>query len=144
MVIRLSGESMDVSELEGAELDLAVAQAGKEWGTAHEWFPTMTLDPTFTGAEIRAGKCYLIPHNPMRQNPQVFDPSVSWWLGGPIIEREGITVQKMDYVELGRTDWQASLDHFLRTAFAGRTPLIAAMRAFVASKTYNVEFSGGP
>ena len=62
-----------------------------------------------------------------------YAPSTDWAQGGPIIEREGITVQ---------TDlpWSACLrdnlfkedgtDHFQ----VGRTPLIAAMRCYVASK----------
>ena len=138
---------MDVNELEGAELDLAVAQASKAWGTAHELFPTLTLDPTFSAAEIRNGKCYLIPHNPMRQDPQVFDPSVSWWLGGPIIERERITiVASMNVDMMGPLEWHATVrqfEHYIDESLPfefdecrgrGPTPLIAAMRAFVASK----------
>jgi hypothetical protein len=104
---------MDVNKLAGTELDVAVAIA--------DGYP----------AEMRDGCVFFRGE----WNRSVwYSPSEDWREGGPIIEREGITIQKMDYVELDRTDWQASLDHFLRTAYAGPTPLVAAMRAFVASK----------
>lgn len=60
--------------------------------------------------------------------------STDWAQGGPIIEREGITVSKEDgawsayfrenlFEDDGSEHWQT-----------GPTPLIAAMRVFVASK----------
>ena len=62
------------------------------------------------------------------------DYSTDWAQGGPIIEREGIsTVQEGD-----AADWVASVydhkadDWHLHTL--GETPLIAAMRCYVASK----------
>lgn len=77
----------------------------------------------------------------MRLNPppQVYysdryEPSTDWAQGGPIIEREGITVSKEDggwsayfrdnlFNDDGSEHWQT-----------GPTPLIVAMRCFVASK----------
>jgi len=63
-----------------------------------------------------------------------YAPSNDWSQGGPIIEREGISiVQEGDAAE-----WVASMydyaadDWHLHTA--GHTPLIAAMRCYVASK----------
>jgi hypothetical protein len=58
-----------------------------------------------------------------------FMPSTDWAQGGPIIEREGIQLWK------GGT-WCASLDQsFNPPEFeTGETPLIAAMRCYVASK----------
>ena len=75
------------------------------------------------------------------QNPKVahfvdwtYNPSGSWLEGGPIIEREGISV-----VQQGdAADWVASVynhnedDWYMHTT--GPTPLIAAMRCYVASK----------
>jgi hypothetical protein len=58
-----------------------------------------------------------------------------WSYGGPIIEREGI-----DLENLGEFGWQAVVnplasEHYcLHGKCEGPTPLIAAMRAFVASK----------
>jgi len=56
------------------ELTLACAQASEVWKMAHEWYPTMTLDSTFSGAEIRGDRVYLIPNNPMRQDPKNYSP----------------------------------------------------------------------
>ncbi len=55
-----------------------------------------------------------------------FKPSSDWSQGGPIIEREGITITHQT------TQWAAQTDD---DYFAyGPTPLIAAMRCFVVSK----------
>jgi hypothetical protein len=60
-----------------------------------------------------------------------FKPSANWAHGGPIIEREGVEVQRLPLGE-----WRAQLNakgcgpycrHY------GPTPLIAAMRCYVAS-----------
>ncbi len=63
-----------------------------------------------------------------------YTPSTNWAQGGPIIEREGISiVQQGD-----ASEWVASVynynegDWHLHTT--GPTPLIAAMRCYVASK----------
>lgn len=134
-----------MNTLSDADLDLAVAQAGEEWKTAHLLFPTMTLDPTFRGAHIvqleHARRCMLIPSNPMRQDPQYFNPSADWAIGGPIIQRESIHLTPDDsggwwaerrIFNSGGPAFQTSYD---RAVIArGPTPLIAAMRAFVASK----------
>jgi len=122
-----------VSELEGAQLDWAVAMAGEEWKTAHRYYPTWTLDATFAGVRIGAfgyldGRlvCILIPNNPMRQDPQEFSPSTRWEHGGPIIERETSSHgHNMD-----RSVWAHCGCHLGE----GKTLLIAAMRAFVACK----------
>jgi hypothetical protein len=62
---------------------------------------------------------------------EIDDPhfySTDWALAGPIIEREGITVRRY-------TDalWDASIGRLDYVA-DGPTPLIAAMRCYVASK----------
>lgn len=65
-----------------------------------------------------------------------YGPSRFWDHGGPIIEREGITVGK----EIkGKPDWSA---YYLESLFDDQegfheiaaTPLVAAMRCYVASK----------
>jgi len=132
------------AELEGVQLDWAVAMAGEEWKTAHRFYPTMTLDPTFAG--VRIGEfgymdgrlvCILIPRNPMRQVPSEFSPSSRWEYGGPIIEREGLVVAKfwepIDGPITPGLEW-ASMTLDDKHRMDGPTPLIAAMRAFVASK----------
>jgi hypothetical protein len=93
---------LKTSELQGAVLDWAVAKCE---GLVNE----DGLDVGF----IRDG---------------VFTPSTDWAQGGPIIEREGITVRRY-------TDalWDASIGRLDYVA-DGPTPLIAAMRCYVASK----------
>jgi hypothetical protein len=55
-----------------------------------------------------------------------FCPSTDWAQGGPIIEREKITI-----FQTGR-DWMGYIRH--DTESFAPTPLIAAMRCYVASK----------
>jgi hypothetical protein len=97
------------SELTGAALDWAVAQ-------------------------IESGAGPDKAEKQWRYFGRVFHPSTDWAQGGPIIDREGIsTVQQGD-----AADWVASVynhnedDWHLHTT--GPTPLIAAMRCYVASK----------
>ena len=77
------------AELVGQALDWAVASATEAWEFAHEWFPTMTLDPRFIGIRNVAvdGCVWLEPRNPFRQDPQPFRPSTDWALGGPLLEK---------------------------------------------------------
>ena len=79
---------------------------------------------------------YAVAYSHGRSNLAIEDyhPSTDWAQGGPIIEREGISI-----VEQGdAAEWVASLynypegDWHLHTT--GPTPLIAAMRCYVASK----------
>ena len=55
-----------------------------------------------------------------------FTPSTNWAQGGPIIEREGIAVR-----EVLKGSWVADLEVGFEE---GPTPLIAAMRCYVASQ----------
>ncbi len=60
-----------------------------------------------------------------------FDYSTDWAQGGPIIEREGIGIWPSER-EGNKGQWGARM---LNTHIAyGPTPLIAAMRCYVASK----------
>lgn len=74
---------------------------------------------------------------------RMYSPSDNWQDGGPIIEREQISLTAAEFRERIDSQWRAELlgallgrafggrDH---AAAIGRTPLIAAMRAYVASK----------
>lgn len=55
-----------------------------------------------------------------------YKPSSHWSLAGPIIEREGVSVIRCAY------GWVANIDGLIPQY--GITPLIAAMRCYVASK----------
>ena len=117
---------MKVSELQGAELDYWVAMAeGKDAEIRPTW--SIRGQPTCI---IFKGKREGDGHYP-------FFPSTDWSQGGPIIEKWGIQIAPS---RLGNgweiLSWAASFRN--RGALAhnreGPTPLIAAMRAFVASK----------
>lgn len=62
-----------------------------------------------------------------------FLPSKMWEAGGPIIEREGICLLAFG---LGETAWAASMSSGPTASrrVSGPSPLIAAMRCYVASK----------
>jgi hypothetical protein len=62
--------------------------------------------------------------------------SSDWLVGGPIIEQEGVELR---YWGFHSVPWRASIDGGTDAGIAlyegyGTTPLIAAMRCFVASK----------
>ncbi len=58
-----------------------------------------------------------------------FDPSTNWAQGGPIIERGKINPEWMPHSECWMANCVAD-----RAPYEGPTPLIAAMRCYVASK----------
>jgi hypothetical protein len=92
---------MKTSELTGAALDWAVAKCE---GVLMRW-ERSTHD----------------------EAPLEYSPSTDWAQGGPIIEREGLTITfQQNHV------WAAQTDDDLFEG--GPTPLIAAMRCYVASK----------
>lgn len=63
---------------------------------------------------------------------QSFTPSTDWVQGGPIIEREGITLGDAGGSWVAGKSWAD--DFFSSFVMYGPTPLIAAMRCYVASK----------
>lgn len=105
---------MKVSELQGAALDWAVAKC--EGG---EFF-------------VSGGKIF-IPDWEGIDDPYHYRPSVSYEDGGPIIEREGMHVDCLRQGE--KPIWEAwpyatGTKHIQQ----GPSPLIAAMRCYVASQ----------
>lgn len=109
------------NNLSGAALDWAVAKAGNV---------TVKLSPT--GFLIYTDKS--IPTGPQGR---VYQPSTNWAQGGPIIEQEFIYADRLmggQWLAAKRND---EGDSFL-CAEHGPTPLIAAMRCFVASKLGDV------
>lgn len=144
---------INTSELTGAALDWAVAHAG-EWRTAHELFPTMTLDATFKGCRaftFEGGRsvCQLVPNNPFRQDYVIFEPTRDWAIAGPIIQRENIglipptsRVHRNGGNSPGwgpsgiwsATTWHAGVSGKRAHEWHETEPLTAAMRCYVASK----------
>ena len=96
---------MKTNELTGAALDWAVAKCE---GVSVRW--------------SAAHEQLLVEGYPY----MVWQPSTDWAQGGPIIEREGIAVR-----EVLKGSWVADLEVGFEE---GPTPLIAAMRCYVASK----------
>jgi hypothetical protein len=110
------------SELTGAELDLWVAKA--------------------EGVKMAHG----VPILPTDDGYEVYEPSRNWVHGGTVIERERIGL----IPPVGAADkWGAfyldaggfHLEDGMHTSCSGPTPLIAAMRAYVAGK-FGVDASG--
>jgi hypothetical protein len=100
---------MKTSELTGAALDWAVELAkGTHWSLNGYFIFKRSTGTEYVGknAEWRY--------------------STDWSQGGPIIEREGIAVR-----EVLKGSWVADLEVGFEE---GPTPLIAAMRCYVASK----------
>lgn len=142
-------------ELEGALLDQAVAKAcGYLYDAAlDEDFMVVSLDPQIPRSATDGTRrwCRIIvredgtPHTPesawaMRPTPRgesrVFAPSSRWEHGGPIIERERIGLTWDDIMERWNSEVvHPALPSGVQRSFAlGPTALIAAMRAYVASK----------
>ena len=98
---------MKTQDLTGPALDWAVAKCEGKNGVLH-------------------GEGCIVIAAPSGVYKGIWRPTVNWAQGGPIIEREGITVQRV-------TDalWDAYCQRIHRTD--GPTPLIAAMRCYVAS-----------
>ena len=112
---------MKTSELTGAALDWAVAKCE---GVLMRW-ERSTHD----------------------EAPLEYSPSTDWAQGGPIIERESIFVLREQSGFKGRRLWAAtsgaskaiglnddSVKLYRDAFYFGPTPLIAAMRCYVASK----------
>jgi hypothetical protein len=117
------------NELSGAQLDWAVAKCegvAVAYDRMNGWWETS--DPR-----------YAEPND-----PEVFSPSTDWAQGGLIIEREklgvwwathyvdadGVEYGNHWYCETGCTDDNYDSQHVAE----GATPLVAAMRCYVASK----------
>lgn len=101
---------MKTSELTGAALDWAVAKC--------EGFDPETLN-------TKTGVVYSLRYG-------WYTPSTDWAQGGPIIEREGIAVWS-PLLDKADGAWIASYSCAQHEKFAD-SPLIAAMRCYVASK----------
>lgn len=105
---------LKTAELTGAALDWAVAKC--EGATDLRYDTVATFWVTLNGKDRALSKGWA----------QSFIPSTDWSQGGPIIEREDISIQGTDE---GHIAWMPG-----KEAVEGPTLLIAAMRCFVASK----------
>lgn len=97
---------MKTAELTGAALDWAVAKC--------------------EGVDPEAARLF--------HDEGYYNYSTDWSQAGPIIEREGITVST-GFTAPSRPDsWTACVSNCGQNMQDGPTPLVAAMRCFVASK----------
>ena len=98
------------SELDGTQLDWAVAKCEGYVDNCNSWLYEATL------SEVEDGH---------------YKPSMKWEQAGPIIEREKISVSHS--IE---GDWVGyyTIDFDMQSVSRGPTPLVAAMRCYVASK----------
>ena len=115
---------MKVAELEGRLLDYWVARA--EGYSESDDSLMMHVD----------GTCRIAWHE--GDDPDsLYNPSAAWMWGGPIIEREQIYLIRSGdatvWLAAANVIWLADHDDFE----PGETALIAAMRAYVASKFGN-------
>jgi len=76
--------------MDDLEITRLCARAIEVWKTAHEQYPTMTLDSTFSGVEVRGDRVYLVPSNPFRQDPQIYDPLHNRAQAIELVERLGM------------------------------------------------------
>lgn len=102
---------MKISELTGPALDWAVAKATLP--------PDRTPEPSFVDLCVRRNFC----------------PSEAWEQGGPIIEREWLDVTPWPNESREDMRWHCQQHNYEGDWIQfGPTPLIAAMRCYVASK----------
>lgn len=83
-----------MADLTDQQITEACAMAAKVWETAHEQFPTMTLDATFSGIRVVGGEVWLVPNNPFRQDPQLYDPLHDDAQAMALVKKFGLTVSK--------------------------------------------------
>jgi len=114
-------KSIKVDEAAGTTLDWLVATCvgHKPVFTSH-WVTPVSED---TPRRV----CVLMP-----SWVQPYEPSRNWAVGGPIIERENISLasQSTRWAEF----WQADIRHSSKFTQWDHKPLIAAMRCYVMSK----------
>jgi hypothetical protein len=104
-----------------------------------------TAELTGPALNWAAAKCERRPYSvildeirgPLPLFAPIFSPSTSWQEGGPIIEREEIGIRRNAPCSDGR-QWEASGSITAKGAGYrwgyGPTPLVAAMRCYVASR----------
>jgi hypothetical protein len=107
---------MKTSELTGAALDWAVAKC-----EGHDVF-------------IKHAPVQVMYTPKGKRSRYIYTPSTNWAQGGPIIVREELCIDKV-----ARENWCACVRPVKNSPWLyGPTPLIAAMRCYVASKLGDV------
>jgi hypothetical protein len=130
-----------VEDLDGAHLDAAVAAAE---GRAFRISEVMSADFRSRSLMCLVSQVHANGWNKRATDFTFFSPSTDWRDGGPIIAREKIDLMHCEYrgPEAGGKPgepWNAMMQSLSIVnpdwdSVSGRTPLIAAMRAYVMSK----------
>jgi hypothetical protein len=116
-------------------------------GAALNWAVAMCEGWQYTTARDHTGNYPWLVKVGRDMNPKHYHPSTHWGIGGPIIERESIFVLREQSGFKGRRLWAAtsgankavglnddSIKLYRDAFYFGSTPLVAAMRCYVASK----------
>ena len=113
-----------VRELKGALLDAAVAKAARVSGRI--------IDQSETTIAMSAPEEFRRADEGHYEDWAPWSPSTDWRIGGPIIDRECMRSSKYEAELYPGQPWHywTPSNHFGH----GPTPLMAAMRAYVASK----------
>lgn len=123
-----------VHELEGVELDywvgLALGGSVEEFycGACSRFVPNRNF-PGLAEYDLSFSRLNMDPKT-MDGSDYSFHPTEIWDQGGPIIERERITVGRLNDTAWYANMWTANGD----IVAEGPRPLVAVMRCFVASK----------
>lgn len=112
------------SELTGHALgwSVAVAEGLKPLFTRQWITPANEEDPR---------RVCVVVTNRVPSFPNPYEPWRDWWQGGPIIEREAISLDWAYRMEWGARIYLSDEEPW---ALVGPTPLVAAMRCYVASR----------
>lgn len=109
-------KTINVNEASGAALDWLVAKC-----------------EGYVLLELADGAAWHFPSGEYFHRQELYSPSTDWAQGGPIIEREKIST-RFEVNAAPHQAWDADSDQDSCDAVFGPTPLIAAMRYYVASK----------
>jgi hypothetical protein len=113
------------SELSGAALDWAVAKAnGYDYEVVDGAVLTGSTIPITDESDDFYG-CH---------TDETYNPSTDWAQGGPIIERKWLDITPWPNESDEELRWQCKQHDSIDCVAFGPTPLIAAMRCYVASK----------
>ena len=112
---------MKTSELTGKALDWAVAKAEEE------------RDVLFCQRQYGRLIVRIAGDHETRDIEWSYTPSTDWSQGGPIIERDGISLIRQT-PDRWVSEYSNGCGRFDHARSHGPTPLIAAMRCYVASK----------
>jgi hypothetical protein len=116
---------MKTNELTGAALDWAVAKC--------EGLPKAVDSSGLDGPVIVCGFEQEVLHSQHRKGQEwkAYQPSTDWRHGGPIIEQAVAKIERFSDALWEATAFTKNAQDFVQS---GPTPLIAAMRCYVASK----------